>query len=104
MAFLPFLSNIMVPLVMPECRACPECPECRVCDGYDGWGRWPGGTTYPVEEMVWLDVGGLTVCSTDCATEDPEPEMETVPANPFLAPVLRRVFRYSGSLTYSSSP
>lgn len=75
-----------------------------MCDGYDGWGMWPGGTTYPEEETVWLDVDGLTVCDTDWAAEDPGPETETAPANPFLSPGLRKVFRYSGSLTYSSSP
>lgn len=103
-AFLAFLSNAIVLLLMPECSVCPECPGCKVCDGYVGWGSKPGVTTYPVEETMWLDVDGFAVCRTDCAVEDEEPEMEMAPANPFLSPGLRNVFRYSGSLMYSSSP
>lgn len=75
-----------------------------MCDGYDGWGSRPGFTTYPEEETMWLDVDGFTVCRTDCAAEDAEAEMEIAPANPFLSPELRNVFRYSGSLIYSLSP
>lgn len=53
---------------------------------------------------MWLDVDGLTVWDTDWAAEEPGPEMVTPPVKPFLSPGLRKVFRYSGSLMYSSSP